>query len=162
MTETWKTATISADGRYRYMLTRRWDVFGPTVAWVMLNPSTADAEVDDPTIRRCMGFARDWGYGGIRVVNLYAFRATNPADLWKADDPVGPDNNINLRRVFREQLLNKAPVMAAWGAFAKQDRVDEVLKMAGSERLQCLDVTQSGAPRHPLYLPKNSNRSHWP
>lgn len=166
MTDVWKTATLSSDSTYRYMLTRRWDVVGPTVAWIMLNPSIADGYIDDRTIGRCMGFARAWGYGGIRVVNLYAYVATKPKVMFAAEaegaDIVGPDNNIHLRRVLREGILNKNPVIAAWGVNAKQDRVDEVLRMAGAERLQCLDVTASGAPGHPLYLRADSNLAPWP
>jgi hypothetical protein len=81
-------ATLSDCGRYRYRLWRRW-ADGPTVLFVMLNPSTADADVDDPTIRRCIGFARSWGAGALEVVNLYAWRATQPAELKAAVGPVG-------------------------------------------------------------------------
>lgn len=83
-----KAAYLSADGLYRFALHRWWGD-GIRLGFVMLNPSTADAEIDDPTIRRCMGFARTLGFDGIRVVNLYAYRATKPADLWKADEPTG-------------------------------------------------------------------------
>src|SRR5262245_19133112 len=88
-----KEALISPCGLYRYWLTRTWDNSLRRVCWVMLNPSTADAEQDDPTIRRCVGFARSWGAGGIIVVNLFAFRASDPKALLRAADPVGPDND---------------------------------------------------------------------
>lgn len=87
------TAGISECGTYRYWLCREWSPGLDSLVWLMLNPSTADATQDDPTIRRCMGFARRWGYGGITVVNLYAYRATNPRDLLTAADPVGPEND---------------------------------------------------------------------
>lgn len=85
-------AVISDDGLYRYLLERHWDDTTSSCTFVMLNPSTADALVDDPTIRRCVGFAKSFGCGSLRVVNLYAYRATKPAELWTVDDPVGPAN----------------------------------------------------------------------
>lgn len=149
-----KRATISADGLYRYTLSRTWDWNGPvwSLAFIMLNPSTADAELDDPTIRRCMGFARTFGYGGLVVVNLYAFRATKPADLWRAADPVGPENDEYLAALLADRAAHGVPTIAAWGAHAKPDRVRQVLDMPGAERLVCLGHTKHGAPRHPLYL----------
>src|SRR4028119_2392792 len=81
---------------YRYALWRTWDAARPPVAFVLLNPSTADARRDDPTIRRCANFARTWGFGGLEVVNLFAFRATHPTDLKCAADPVGPQNDVHL------------------------------------------------------------------
>jgi hypothetical protein len=156
-----RTARISADSVYRYTLVRRWD-FGmsgsrPPAQFIMLNPSTADADMDDPTIRRCVGFARALDAGGIVVVNLYAFRATKPADLWRAEDPVGPDADLYLSVVARRAVLEDAPLIAAWGANAKPGRVAEALavidRMGATERLTALGLTAAGAPRHPLYLP---------
>lgn len=111
-------ASLSSDGRYRYELTRRWDNSTSTVTYVMLNPSTADASVDDPTIRRCIGFAQSHGFGGLRVLNLYAFRATQPKDMFRAIDPVGPENDTYLGN-----LDTGSTVVAAWGAHARPDRV---------------------------------------
>lgn len=145
-----KDAAISECGRYRYTLHRWWGD-GPRLAFVMLNPSTADAELDDPTIRRCVGFARRDGFSGIRVFNLYAFRATKPADLWKADEPTGGDLNDDLLREVWLQAKHQ-PVIAAWGVNAKVDRVAEVMSWRGSEHLFALGLTKDGAPRHPLYL----------
>ena len=79
-----KGATFSRCGRYRYSLWRRWEEDAPYVLWICLNPSTADAEEDDPTLRRCMGFAQDWGYGASYTANLFAWRATKPQDMMKA------------------------------------------------------------------------------
>ena len=93
-----KTADISDCGAYRYRLTREWSD-KPLLPFVMLNPSDANAEIDDPTIRRCMGFARAWGYGGIVVGNLYAFRTPYPETLWKAPDPYGPLNDAALIKI---------------------------------------------------------------
>lgn len=150
MTQIHQRAQISECGRYRYTLHRWWGD-GDRLAFVMLNPSTADAEVDDPTIRRCMGFARALGLDGIRVFNLYAFRATKPADLWQTAEPTGGARNDDL---LRELLLQakRQQVIAAWGANAKADRVDEVMSWLGSEHLLALGLTKAGAPRHPLYL----------
>lgn len=153
-----RNARLSADGLYRHSLHREWrDLSDPSamprwVQFVMLNPSTADGMTDDPTIRRCIGFARSWGATGLAVVNLYAFRATSPADLWKAEDPVGPENDEILSRFFDMAARYGHPVIAAWGAHARPDRVAQVLQIPGANRLQALGVTKAGAPRHPLYL----------
>jgi hypothetical protein len=142
-------AAFSRDGRYRYRLWRRWDRSRPAIAFCMLNPSTADARRNDPTIRRCMGFARDWGYGGIEVVNIFALRATDPRDLRSARDPVGPRNDA-----FMLRAAGRSPVVIAWGVHgALRDRGAEALGLlAPRTRLLALGRTRSGAPRHPLYL----------
>src|SRR3954471_10304152 len=115
MSVLYRGAHLSSDGVYRYTLSRLWDTdpVSPEMVWVMLNPSTADAAVDDPTIRRCIGFARLWGYAGIRVVNLFALRAADPKALLAHQDPVGPDNDHWLRAVTGERFT-----MAAWGSHA--------------------------------------------
>lgn len=149
-------AKISPCGRYRYALGRRWGD-GGTVAFVMLNPSTADATMDDPTIRRCMGFAKTWGYGGLVVANLYAYRATKPADLWKVADPIGPDNDQHL--VWVAEGCDQ--IVAAWGAHAKPDRIAAVLALPGMDRLTALALTKDGQPRHPLYLRGDLTPQPW-
>ena len=158
-------AKISDDGLYRYTVGRRWaDPEGPGAAvFVMLNPSTADAEVDDPTIRRCIGFAKALGCGGLHVVNLYAFRATKPADMFAAADPVGPENDEVLRETFRSAAQEERPVIAAWGANAKADREAfvGVLAMAAGVTLTALGVTKDGAPRHLLYLRSGTRPERW-
>lgn len=146
-----REAVLSEDGAYRYSLVRRWGNALPA-QFVMLNPSTADDTLDDPTIRRCVGFAQRLGCGGIVVVNLYALRSTDPAQLWKADDPVGPRNDTYLSVVMRRAGTVGAPLIAAWGANAKADRVAEVLAMPHAEQFTCLGLTKAGAPRHPLYV----------
>jgi hypothetical protein len=142
-------ATFSRDRRYRYRLWRRWDDTRPVVAFVMLNPSTADARREDPTIRRCIGFARAWGFGGVEVVNLFAFRATDPRSLRRVRDPVGPLNARYVRAATRRSAL----VVAAWGAHGVPDR-------AGMPRLprggRCLGFTRGGQPRHPLYVRRDA------
>ena len=129
MRETQREAELSEDRLYRYRLTRIWGD-GPRATFVMLNPSTADEHVDDPTLRRCMGFARAWGLGGLNVVNLSAFRATIPAELWRAVDPIGPDNDDYLRAAG----ASGEPLIAAWGNNAKLHRVQEVLSVPPGAR----------------------------
>ena len=148
-------ALLSDCGQYRYTLTREWDEGRPALTFIMLNPSTADATLDDPTIRRCIGFARDRGFGGLRVLNLFAFRATDPAHMKAAQDPVGPDNDIHLIAALTAAAAANAPVIAAWGTHgAHNGRAAEVRELAlqyGVE-LMCLGATRDGHPRHPLYV----------
>lgn len=141
------TAVLSECGRYRYRLERRWGR-GSAALFVMLNPSTADANVDDRTIRRCIGYAHRWGYPALSVVNLYAYRATDPRELWKAPDPIGPENNRHLIEAAAEAGV----VVAAWGVHAQSQRVDEVLTLPGLSRATALALSRDGHPRHPLYL----------
>jgi hypothetical protein len=154
-----RSAVISDCGLYRYRLDRRWAP-GPTVAWIMLNPSTADADTDDPTLRRILAFSRGWGFGALRVVNLYAYRATEPADLWRAADPVGPDNDRHIAAA-----VSCVEVVAAWGANARPDRIAAVLALIarapGAGRVHALAVTKSGQPRHPLYLAGSLEMQRW-
>lgn len=140
-------AVFSPCGRYRYRLWRRWAPGGECILWVMLNPSTACATEDDPTIRRCVGFAKAWGAHAMEVVNLFAWRATDPRELVRPEDPVGPANDEHI-------LLASARAsrtIVAWGAdpFAVR-RAKAVLERLSAP--QALALTKSGAPRHPLYL----------
>ena len=144
-------AVISDDGLYRYVLDRRWDRSLPIMAWIMLNPSTADAKTDDPTIRRCMGFARREGCGGICVLNLYALRSSSPRALLRHPDPVGPDNDQWLKVLAAGGC--DGPVIAGWGASRiAETRETEVLDLLAGVPVVCLGATRSGAPRHPLYV----------
>ena len=153
-------AVLSADGAYRYRLWRIWDPDRHPTAFVMLNPSTADASIDDPTIRRCMGFARSWGAGGLVVVNLYAYRATDPRDLMAAADRgidiVGPENDAHVRTVF--SVVDA--VVFAWGAATLGPGVARRVRDALPPRVEvsCLGVTKHGHPRHPLYLAATTQR----
>ncbi|GAA3984635.1 hypothetical protein GCM10022407_32050 [Hymenobacter antarcticus] len=117
----------------------------------MLNPSTADAFQDDPTIRRCIGFARAWGFGGLEVVNLYSFRTSFPAELKKAAQPNGTDNDAHLL----EAVAGAAQVIAAWGNHGDSGRVAALMQQlrAAAGQVLCLGQTRTGAPRHPLYVP---------
>ena len=157
-------AVLSDDGVYRYRLTRQWDPGHTFLPFIMLNPSTADATDDDPTIRRCVGFARQHGFGGVAVLNLYAYRATKPADMWAAakagTDIVGPDTDRRLRNLFEWAGLGGTPVVAAWGAGAKSDRAVTVTAM-GAGVLHHLGLTKAGHPRHPLYIPADTPQTPW-
>lgn len=141
-------ATISPCGLYRYRLSRRWSS-GPTCVFVMLNPSTADARHDDPTIRRCIGFAKREGCGSLVVVNLFAFRATSPADMKAATDPVGLENDEHITRAMVDA---DGPVIAAWGAHGSYRGRDGHVRLLTDVPLSCLSLTKSGAPGHPLYI----------
>lgn len=155
------TATFSPDGRYRYTLTREWNRSLPRILWIMLNPSTATEFVLDPTIKRCVSFSGRWGYGSLDVVNLFALRATDPAELRTVEDPVGPGND----EAIRGALGRAAFVVAAWGtkgAYADRNKAVVRLllhKSASGPRgleavgLHCLSVTADGHPEHPLYVP---------
>jgi hypothetical protein len=147
-------AVLSPCGRYRYRLWRNWERALPSVVWVMLNPSTADARLDDLTLTKCQGFARRWGFGGVVVVNLYAWRETDPAKLVAhaaaGVDVVGPDNDEHLRAVLAGAHL----VVCAWGAHPiARARVAAVLAMVPENvACECLGRTVEGAPRHPSRL----------
>lgn len=144
-------ATFSPCRRWRYSLTRDFATpFGDgTVTVIGLNPSTADENQDDPTIRRCLRFARDWGYSTLKMVNLYAWRSTDPKALWLADDPVGPENDHGLSLAFGGSDL----IVAAWGANARADRIAQFFDTFGGWRFHALGVNKDGSPKHPLYLP---------
>jgi hypothetical protein len=142
-----RRAAFSRCGRYRYALWREWDPGGPAVLFVALNPPTADHRRDDPTVRRCIQFARDWGFGSLAVANLFAYRTLEPRLLRRVNDPIGPANDRWLSRLVGQAEL----VVAAWGALGDyRGRAAAVAPRLGS--LHCLGLTKSGAPRHPLYV----------
>jgi hypothetical protein len=144
-----RAAEFSPCRRYRYVLWRRWGEATDYVMFVGLNPSTADGTKDDPTIRRCIAFAQDWGYSGPCMTNLFAFRAIKPRMMMNAADPVGSENDDWLRYAARQASL----IVAAWGVhgtFANRQAI--VCKML--PHLHYLRLTKDGYPGHPLYLPK--------
>lgn len=152
------SAAFSADEFriYRYDLTRQWGP-GTQHVWVMLNPSTADETLDDPTIRRCINFSKLWGAGRLVVVNLYAMRATRPAKLLDVDDPEGPENARYVRQHITAHQTTM--VIAAWGAYVDKLTVVnagrvfiELTAHVAQKPVRCLGRTRSGAPRHPLYV----------
>ncbi|MDX1418627.1 MAG: DUF1643 domain-containing protein [Rubricoccaceae bacterium] len=149
-------AEFSRCGRYRYLLTRTWDPARERVVFIGLNPSTADATRDDPTIRRIVGFARRWGAGGVDVLNLFAYRATDPRAMKAAADPVGPEND----RYLAAYAGCAAVTVAAWGVHgAHRGRAEAVAAWLGD--LRCLGTTRAGHPRHPLYLRRNTPLQRW-
>jgi hypothetical protein len=149
-----RRATISPCNLYRYRLTRRWAAGGRPLTFVMLNPSIADDQVDDPTIRRCIAFAKREGCSSLIVVNLFALRATDPAELLKARDPFGPKNDEALLSAVDGSLIYEAPVVCAWGTKggAGAARFRKIVSESEAE-FRCLGATKDGHPRHPLYVP---------
>lgn len=142
-------ACISDCKLYRYFLVREWGK-GLRLGFIMLNPSTADEASDDPTIRRCVSFARREGFSGIVVLNLFAFRTPYPNKLCSAADPVGPDNNTFIAQA--KEFASK--FVLAWGSTQFQDRIRQVVKIlrdTGTE-LVCLGHNKDGSPKHPLYV----------
>lgn len=144
---------------YRYLLWRRWSG-GPRILWVLLNPSTADETEGglDPTLRRCVGFSRDWGFGQMRICNAFALRSTDPKGLYRTKDPVGPLND----QTIAEEAEKADQVIVGWGGHGglhgRADRVFEIVKPYG---VRCLAVTKGGEPGHPLYLAASSPRVHY-
>lgn len=148
-------AWASIDGSYRYALGRKVESDGDgRVLFVMLNPSTADATQDDPTIRKCLGFAGRWGYARLEVVNLFGWRATNPKELERVADPVGPRNDA----CIHDCIWRADAVVLAWGqSFPRKlvHRTREVYALirATGAATWCLGTTNAGQPKHPLFLP---------
>lgn len=142
-------AHIDPTGAYRYSLERRWAETGPTAVFIGLNPSTADASQDDPTIRREVGFARSWGCARLLKGNIFALRSTDPKALYGHADPVGPENNRTL-------LLLAAQadhLVACWGAHGELlARGADVRKLLAAYQLLAFGLTKAGHPKHPLYL----------
>jgi len=144
-----REAEISECGIYRYRISRIWNMDAPHVLFVLLNPSTADAIVDDPTLGRCMSFAREWGYGGLIIVNLFAARSANPKMLKEVKDPVGPEND----KWIKEEAEKASLIVLGWGNHGSlRNRDKKVLPWLKEAR--CLAVTKQGQPSHPLYLSK--------
>lgn len=138
---------------YRYWLRRTWNDDLPVMVWVMLNPSTADHEVDDPTILACMDFARRNDCGGILVVNLFAFRSPHPKVMLSADDPIGPDNDHFILEAVRGSVAAGGMVIAAWGTNGSHlDRDLQVVDLLEAHGLEvmCFGKTKDGHPKHPL------------
>lgn len=149
-----RAATLSSCGRYRYSLTRQWDRRQPSVTFVGLNPSTADAERDDPTIRRLIGFAEQWGFGKLIVVNLFAYRSPHPRILFAADDPTGNRSRRRNDTTIRRAVRGASRTVVMWGGDRRAaTRADEVMRLLRHSDLYCFGRTESGAPRHPLHLP---------
>lgn len=159
-----RSAVVRGGGRYRYDLWRRWgppDAPQAICVWVMLNPSRADALIDDPTVRRCVGFSKAWGFTAMRIVNLFAYRMTDPAKLWACkENIVGPMNEHYLR----DAAGSGQRVVCAWGA-AKDPRVAEQAEalwwLVRHRKPVCLGYSKDGAPRHPLFLRADTEAVLW-
>jgi len=147
------SAEISSDGVYRYRLSRRLGVGERTVLFVCTNPSTADARQDDPTLRRCAGFALMWGFDWLLMGNLNAYRSTDPKALLNVDDPVGTDNQVALKRMAHRAEV----IVAAWGSAPLTCYAATLGRWILSlDHTRCLGVNKNGSPKHPLYLPRNA------
>jgi hypothetical protein len=150
------SAVLSECGNYRYELSRIWDTTKPMVMFLMLNPSTADANKDDNTIRRCIAYAKSWGYGGVFVGNLFAYRATNPKELLNVKNPVGEKNQSHLIKMS----LKTDMTICAWGNSSIVEKLTKSLgyfkPLSGLQnRFNYLELSKNGTPKHPLYLKCN-------
>jgi hypothetical protein len=163
------TALFSDDNLYRFHLSRVWDQSLPKICWMMLNPSTADAEKLDPTLTRCFGYSMQWGFGSMDVVNIFAYRATSPKDMMAVSDPVGFGIKTAGSPVDNNGFLTLIPGVSAltvvgWGIHGEyKDRYKEIAALFKLRNLsvKCLGVTKNGQPRHPLYLAKDTPLEDW-
>lgn len=158
-------ADFSVNEKYRYRLERVWDEKLPPMYFMMLNPSTADAKNDDPTIRKCVGFAKRMTRGSIVVVNLFALRSTQPSGLLQVEDPIGPSSRNYVAQVM-DQVSPENPLVVAWGEPTGKALRTLVVERSRSvlfpsDPLQCLGKTKSGQPRHPLMLPYSTPLEPW-
>lgn len=149
---------FSACRRYRYTLEHVIDPLMHAsqprpIMWIGLNPSTADENQLDPTLRRIRAFSQGWGFTAFVMTNLFAFRATDPRDMKREPSPVGPANDVLLELTADRCGM----IVAAWGAHGyHMDRDVEVMKLIGVGRMSCLALTKAGAPKHPLYIDGNT------
>lgn len=149
-----KASQLSPCLTYRYRLDRIWDDSKPSVLFVLYNPSTADANQDDPTLRRCIGFAQSWGYGELCVINLYSLRTPDPNVLRGHTQPKGSEHE----RSFQEALEGHSDVICAWGL---QGGPISSHFSPGTHRIFHLGLNRDSSPKHPLYLPSNTLRQEW-
>jgi len=150
ITKMQKSAIISDCKKYRYELRRTWDPIKPRVLFICLNPSTADCELEDNTSRVCINYAKRWGYGGLVIANLFAFRSTDNSKLYLVNDPVGSENDKHIKRLSDEAV----ETICAWGnEGGYKDRDVKVLSYLKNPK--CLVKLKSGRPGHPLYKSKN-------
>lgn len=155
------SAKLSLCGTFRYELSRNFGnlLSETSVLFIMLNPSTADASVDDPTIRRCIGYAKEWGHSFLTVVNLFSYRATDPKDLLarleRGEDCIGPEGDEAIRNAVEAHSERGDYIIAAWGSMGSEKlikpRRDAVLRMLPVADVMCLQVCKTGDPKHPLY-----------
>jgi len=155
-----RTATFDRTGQYRYSLSRSWEPQAAQVVFIMLNPSRADAERDDPTIRSCMQFAQRWGYGGLTVVNLFGYRTPSPKCLAQAADPVGAGCD---RAILTAAAKTDRIILAwgNWGALLGRDQAVLQHLQPYQDRLYCLGINRTAQPRHPLYIKRTTSLLRW-
>jgi hypothetical protein len=150
MNLTHSSAKYSPCRKYRYTLKRVWNKNKPLAAFIGLNPSTATEIKNDPTVNRCMNYANDWGYGGIIMLNIFAYRATDPKEMKAVEEPVGKHTDFWLQVMAQEAALT----LACWGTHGEHlARGKQVLALV--DNLKCLGTTKHGHPKHPLYLKKD-------
>jgi hypothetical protein len=144
-------ATFSPDRKYRYKLWRVWDTGLPMVLFICLNPSTANENKDDPTVRRIIGFGKDWNYGGIYLGNLFAYCTSDPSKLDIVEDPVGPATDA----LILEMALQCEMVVVAWGVHGdKHGRGNMIIReLKRLHTIRCFGINANGQPKHPLYIP---------
>lgn len=142
------TAKFSPCRVYRYTLWRIWGDGKRFVQFIGLNPSTADELKNDPTVRRCIIFAKDWGYDGMCMTNLFAYRSPSPQVMKKQAEPIGEENDKYLMEIAASAEL----IVAAWGNHGKHRKRDDAIKEMFKSRLTCLATSDGGNPKHPLYL----------
>jgi len=147
-----KNAVFDKDKIYRYSLIRKWNNNGIKIVWIMLNPSTADENIDDPTIRRCIGFSKIWGAGEMEIVNLFAYRSTSPKKLYTYTDPIGKDNDLFILNSVKK--ANK--IIIAWGTHGSLDKRSEYIMFNllknYHKKIFFLKKLKDGEPGHPLYI----------
>lgn len=159
---------MGKNDEYRYKLHRCWYAPGPTLLFIMLNPSTADGHDDDPTIRRCRNFAKAWGFGGIKIGNLMAYRTSRPSELLDVRDPVGPEN----AGMLREMAISATTIVCAWGGISKgkggkpivADPLHYLMHECGIDpgKLWALAINKDGSPQHPLYVSADTELIMYP
>lgn len=153
-----KDAVLDKTRKYRYLLKRQWGDSSNFVNFILLNPSTANEIVDDPTVKACISFAKRWGYDGLYITNLFAYRTKSPKELKKADSPIGEENDKYLSKHAKKSDL----VVAAWGNHGKfAGRNLEVLKIIKDTPIHCLGTTKLEEPRHPLYVRREQLAKKW-
>jgi hypothetical protein len=166
------TAIFSPCGKYRYRLERQIDMFGgPIIGFCLHNPSVAGEILNDPTSRRGIGFATSWQGSALIYVNVWAGIATRPVDLWKMDDPVGPDNDRHIFQAAQQVKLSGGFMIAAWGKASPPAHVDlsvrkrlvdvqDTILSSGCE-IRCVGMNADGSPRHPLYVKRDTLPTAW-
>ncbi|MEM1218258.1 MAG: DUF1643 domain-containing protein [Bacteroidota bacterium] len=143
-----RSVEISYCGKYRYMLGRTWDDQKDRLMYVGLNPSTADALQEDPTIRKCLHFAHQEGFGGFDILNIYAYRTPHPKELFKMQDPIGPKNSSFLKKYMERS----SKVVLMWGTEAHQHEAVQAFLTNHSGPWYCFGENKDGSPRHVLYI----------